>query len=240
MFPRVLGTVADELCRQIIYNGLTLLTVLSLATASHRGPGTPDPSLAPESEHTVEYAVPELHPPPSKYGEQRVNDDEIPLKFLKNPHWMNTRIGKDRPSPLPLGSRKPRQYIEQPSDGSSSSDTAAHSPFPFVASPFVPANLDETGEDEEDRIEGSLSHESRADVEADTKEEANIADASDRDRLLASRSEERQTRRSVMAKANTGGPRWCKKCDTWKPDRSHHCRFCQRCSLKSAFSVHHR
>lgn len=38
---------------------------------------------------------------------------------------------------------------------------------------------------------------------------------------------------SIMAKSNTGGPRWCRKCDAWKPDRCHHCRACRQCVLKS-------
>jgi hypothetical protein len=37
----------------------------------------------------------------------------------------------------------------------------------------------------------------------------------------------------LMAKSNTGGPRFCRKCESWKPDRTHHCRFCKRCVLKS-------
>lgn len=38
---------------------------------------------------------------------------------------------------------------------------------------------------------------------------------------------------AIMAKSNTGGPRWCRKCDAWKPDRCHHCRSCGQCVLKS-------
>lgn len=38
---------------------------------------------------------------------------------------------------------------------------------------------------------------------------------------------------AIMAKSNTGGPRWCRKCDAWKPDRCHHCRSCRQCVLKS-------
>jgi hypothetical protein len=37
----------------------------------------------------------------------------------------------------------------------------------------------------------------------------------------------------LMAKGGTGGPRWCRKCDGWKPDRCHHCRACRQCVLKS-------
>ncbi|KAF2486067.1 DHHC palmitoyltransferase-domain-containing protein [Neohortaea acidophila] len=36
----------------------------------------------------------------------------------------------------------------------------------------------------------------------------------------------------VTAKASNGSPRYCKKCHTLKPDRSHHCSTCGRCVLK--------
>lgn len=42
---------------------------------------------------------------------------------------------------------------------------------------------------------------------------------------------------AIMAKSNTGGPRWCRKCDAWKPDRCHHCRSCRQCVLKSESSL---
>ncbi|KAI8823062.1 DHHC palmitoyltransferase-domain-containing protein [Fimicolochytrium jonesii] len=29
-----------------------------------------------------------------------------------------------------------------------------------------------------------------------------------------------------------GAPRFCTKCNNWKPDRSHHCSICERCVLK--------
>ncbi|KAL0083332.1 DHHC palmitoyltransferase-domain-containing protein [Phycomyces blakesleeanus] len=29
-----------------------------------------------------------------------------------------------------------------------------------------------------------------------------------------------------------GGPKWCEICQVWKPDRTHHCRVCDRCVLK--------
>lgn len=32
--------------------------------------------------------------------------------------------------------------------------------------------------------------------------------------------------------SSTGAPRYCKKCHTSKPDRTHHCSTCQRCVLK--------
>lgn len=38
---------------------------------------------------------------------------------------------------------------------------------------------------------------------------------------------------SLMAKSGSGKPRWCRKCNGWKPDRCHHCRSCRQCVLKS-------
>jgi palmitoyltransferase len=35
----------------------------------------------------------------------------------------------------------------------------------------------------------------------------------------------------VLAKRD-GRPRYCKKCDKPKPDRSHHCSVCGECILK--------
>lgn len=31
---------------------------------------------------------------------------------------------------------------------------------------------------------------------------------------------------------NNGNPRYCSKCNCWKPDRAHHCSSCQQCCLK--------
>ena len=28
-------------------------------------------------------------------------------------------------------------------------------------------------------------------------------------------------------------PRWCRKCNTYKPPRAHHCKICSRCSIQS-------
>lgn len=41
---------------------------------------------------------------------------------------------------------------------------------------------------------------------------------------------------SLMAKSASGKPRWCRKCNGWKPDRCHHCRSCRQCVLKSEFA----
>lgn len=39
--------------------------------------------------------------------------------------------------------------------------------------------------------------------------------------------------RRLMAKPDTGRPRFCRKCNAGKPDRSHHCSTCGVCVLKS-------
>lgn len=33
-------------------------------------------------------------------------------------------------------------------------------------------------------------------------------------------------------KKSDGGARYCKKCNQYKPPRSHHCRVCERCVLR--------
>jgi hypothetical protein len=53
------------------------------------------------------------------------------------------------------------------------------------------------------------------------------------DDSLLPKDEEEENVAPLMAKSGTGGPRWCRKCDAWKPDRCHHCRSCRQCVLKS-------
>lgn len=56
-------------------------------------------------------------------------------------------------------------------------------------------------------------------------------DGAENHALLAKDPEPEAT--ALMAKGATGGLRWCRKCDGWKPDRCHHCRSCMQCVLKS-------
>lgn len=60
-------------------------------------------------------------------------------------------------------------------------------------------------------------------------------EATEEDQALLPKEEEddEQTHVPLTAKSGTGGPRWCRKCDNWKPDRCHHCRSCRQCVLKS-------
>ncbi|ORX34461.1 DHHC palmitoyltransferase-domain-containing protein [Kockovaella imperatae] len=209
--------------QQIIYNTLCILAVLSLFSASTQQAGSPDPTLDPERD----LDVPKLLPAPNSLLASEGDEDDIPLKFLRNSEWIHTRKGKDRPSPLPLPAHRIEEEQGCPSQHSASLAEPADSPFPFAASPFVPATVEETGEDTEAETSGGIYRRSSS----DHLDQEHKADAIDTDHLLPS-SAVSSGRRSVMAKSNDGTPRWCKKCDTWKPDRSHHCRFCQTCILK--------
>lgn len=105
-----------------------------------------------------------------------------------------------------------------------------------MANPLVPYNAAQAGEDEDERWEDQQTAQT---VEGETEDLEDSArnegseneEGGAQDPLLQSLSG--SGRKSIMAKSNAGTPRWCKKCDAWKPDRTHHCRFCQRCTLKS-------
>ena len=184
-------------------------------------------------------AVPKLQPAPKSRKDEHVDDDDIPLKFLRNSQWANKRIGKNRPSPLPVRSSARRKSMDSDSDRSESSH---HSLFPFIASPFVPTTIAETGEDETSEVGPSSASTMHAVLEGkgdsgeafDESNENVDEHATDQDRLLPPQS---ASRRSIMAKSNDGSPRWCRKCEAWKADRAHHCRFCHACTLKSELEV---
>jgi hypothetical protein len=233
--------------RQIIFNSLCGLCTLSLIVASTRSPGTPDPSLTPshitrpvdgaEKERT---RLPTLkrnqgrptarRPPPLG-----IDGDDIPLRYLRNSQWVNSRIGKDRPSPLPLISNRLTQSAG-PSETSSSLEGALpNSPFPASVNPLVPHSAKEAGEDRdeqrEDVITASFVEGREGFISSGAPSDTEEGEGAQPEDSLLTR--ERRGRRSIMTKGNDGGPRWCKKCDAWKPDRTHHCRFCKRCTLKS-------
>jgi hypothetical protein len=118
-----------------------------------------------------------------------------------------------------------------PSSGSSTGSPEV-SPFPLNASPFVPTTSTDAGEDEEDdeghpeiEVTGP-SNEIREERDGDGGDEDRLLPTSEHDTLSRSR-------KSLFAKNSSGGHRWCSKCNAWKPDRCHHCRFCRRCTLKS-------
>ena len=249
--------------RFIIFHMLCGLTILSLFTASTRPPGCPDPSLTPENVIPPEGEKPRSRPrprslarlqqypaPTSPTVQTSERSDDIPLRFLRNANWVNSRMGKDRPSPLPLPSRQsfepqgdrasaaapPRRSAKSASPSSGGLDFLAVSPFSLDASPFVPASAVDAGVDYEEEFEErrdsrKLERNGRDTLSALAEEngdpDTNPGDT-DRDRLLPG-----SVRSSIMVKSNTGKPRWCRKCDGWKPDRCHHCRFCRQCTLKS-------
>ena len=210
-----------ESSRLVLFHGLIGLTLLSLLIASTRSPTRPDQSLAPASANPTSV--------PAERAED-ADDDDVPLRYLRNSQWVTSRVSKDRPSPLPLTSR-PRSSSPPSADSDRSTfGISAISPFPFAASPFVPASTEAAGEDEDEAID-----EEKEDLRIEGETEGMEGDV-DTDRLLPPRKAGRRKvsqQEACFAKSNTGGPRWCKKCDGWKPDRCHHCRWCQRCVLKS-------
>jgi hypothetical protein len=228
--------------RIIIYNVLLFLTAVSLLTASSRSPGSPDQTLAPTDASSTELGDSE-----AKHLTYPTDDDDIPLRHLQNTQWAATRSSKDRPSPLPLKARGPpyahtRQSGNEQASSATSDDgfIPSISPFPFGTSPFVPSftSVTATGEDDldvrEDRIarritEGSFSAAAATEL---PEQEVDHGFEEDTERLLK-HDGGRGSQHGLFAKNNTGGPRWCRKCDGWKPDRCHHCRYCRRCVLKS-------
>lgn len=189
------------------------MTLVSLYITSSSSPGRPDQSLAPAD------ARPPDEAPATPIG---IDEDDVPLRALQSRKWMETRQGKARPSPLPLSG----------GESASPSESSSHvfptmTPFPFAPSPFTPLTNVEAGTSASSQAARQLPELDMAD------EEAFIGEGSGENEGLLERN---QRSTSITAKGSTGGPRWCKKCDGWKPDRCHHCRFCRRCTLKSEFS----
>lgn len=217
--------------RVIIANILFGLSLLSLLVASTRPPGSPDQTFAPHLPKSRS-----ITSSPSGAA-KKIDDHDIPLRYLRNSQWVTSHGIKDRPSPLPLSSLTPGTA----DSSSTSSERTDHgfgmpavSPFPFVPTPFMPSSAVDAGEDleeiaderkEVERVEGAREGAREGDGEMDMDMDV------DTDRLLPSKTVHPQP--SLFAKSNTGGPRWCKKCEGWKPDRCHHCRYCQQCVLKS-------
>ena len=156
------------------------------------------------------------------------DEDDIPLGRL--------RRGR-RPS-LALTSMQPGIPTDGDTDGTPSSGSSGFSPevlpFPLNVSPFVPTSATDAGEDADEDEYNDIGLKEAADPDLGDEE---LASGDDRDRLLdpAEPGERIETRKSLFAKNSSGGHRWCSKCNTWKPDRCHHCRYCKRCTLKSKF-----
>ncbi|WWD00394.1 hypothetical protein V866_007306 [Kwoniella sp. B9012] len=236
---REIGRFVEQ---SILYNSLLFLTLISLATTANRSPGVPDQSLAPPIKHLQDQGIrwgrsgnqliqknaTEQYPAEEDIDNE---DDNVPLRYLRNAQWVNTRIGKDRPSPLPLPNTRthpPPTGIDRTEEeggeyeSATDSDSGSEfSPFPLSAkSPFVPSTAVDAGEDDEDVLDDLRL--------TSTTEGAEDLSAS----LLRSESSEEIRGRSLMAKSNNGEIRWCRKCNGWKPDRCHHCRHCEQCVLK--------
>lgn len=230
--------------RLIVFNGLFCMTTLSLIFASTRNPGQPNQSLAPDdalaapgeaekplSQHQAKLDRRRDRPAPIEPPPAGTDQDDIPLRYLRNAKWVNSRIGKDRPSPLPLrvGVALQRESEELSMD----QGTSATSPFPIGLNPLMPTSAEDAGEDMTERNDGpphGSPDTANGHLDRSYNQEGQDLGDSAEQRLLPV---ERTQRRSVMAKSNDGGPRWCRKCEAWKPDRTHHCRYCQRCTLKS-------
>lgn len=203
--------------------------MLSLLAASTRSPGTPDPTLAPDGiTHSRVAVEKDEGPSPGYQPDAGADEDDIPLRYLRNSQWVHARGGKDRPSPLPLVSHKGTRHLSTP-PGSTPSDEGFHmpsiSPFPLNNSPFVPTSPTDAGQDTETSTPSSSTLE-RDPTTRVSGEEQDESGGRDDEMLLPKRN-------VIMGKSSNGAPRWCKKCDQWKPDRCHHCRFCKRCTLKS-------
>ncbi|WVQ75712.1 hypothetical protein IAR50_005342 [Cryptococcus sp. DSM 104548] len=222
-----------------VYNGLLSMTLLSLFTTSTRSPGSPDQSLAPSFARpsSLPSLSRERSPPRSNRHriraasadesrlEEGTHEDDVPLRYLKNSKWASTRAGKERPSPLPLGSGA-RYPPASPKSSSDSSEVSSHtvstyhgefSPFPLSANPLLPHSAEQAGEDDSQERIIPVSGEGPENIEENVP-------------LLQKPIDPVGV--SLMAKGSNGGARWCKKCDGWKPDRCHHCRQCERCVLK--------
>lgn len=209
--------------RAFVLNVLFLLTITSLIVAANRSPGIPDPTLGPGRAAEKR-----------QHDEEDDWDDDIPLRTLRDARH---RV-RDRPqSPH----RKPASvWIPAPGSGDDSGQapdamsTASSgyfpevSPFPLTLSPFVPTSATEAGEDDgdEEAVQSTGHNQSeRASLESERGAG---------DRLLSS-DVAGPSASPLFAKSSSGGIRWCKKCDCWKPDRCHHCSQCRQCTLKSEF-----
>ena len=201
--------------RQITYHFLLFMTLVSLYLTSSSSPGRPDQALAPAD------ARPKVEASATPIG---VDDDDVPLRTLQSRKWMETRQGKARPSPLPL----PSSSSSLSTSESGSDVFPSMTPFPFAPSPFTPFTTPQAGTSTGSQAARQLPELDMADEEAVLSGNTGESQA-----LLA----ESQHSLSVTAKGSTGGPRWCKKCDGWKPDRCHHCRFCRQCTLKSEWNL---
>ncbi|GAA5916495.1 hypothetical protein JCM6882_001739 [Rhodosporidiobolus microsporus] len=82
--------------------------------------------------------------------------------------------------------------------------------------------LGEEGEEEEEQVDEERENEAR-------EEEALLEGDAERDGSPARRG---GGRAQMLQVKSDGTRRFCRKCNTFKPDRAHHCSSCRRCVLK--------
>lgn len=191
-------------------------------TASNRPPGSPDPSLAPEGAR-------EKHRKPEEEGW----DEDIPLRSLHDARYRSDDQHRPRPSDIMVdGGIHAGGSMLRYTPSTSGSYSPEVSPFPLNISPFVPSSETDAGEDDDDEnLISAEQYHGGGDPFAKNMDRENGSSGSVHERLLSEPAP--NLRRTIFAKSSSGGIRWCKKCDTWKPDRCHHCRHCRRCTLKS-------
>lgn len=155
------------------------------------------------------------------------SDDDIPLRTLRDTRYhRNSTVTR---TPGDIWIPEERVSNEQGETSTASSGyTPQVSPFPLHVSPFIPTSATEAGEDDEDYVVASTALE-REDCERVSTEWDDT-----QVRLLAPHGSGTADS-SLFAKSSSGGIRWCKKCDRWKPDRCHHCSQCKQCTLKSEY-----
>ncbi|WVF69853.1 hypothetical protein IAT40_004634 [Kwoniella sp. CBS 6097] len=277
---REIGRFLEQM---VVYHFLLGMTLLCLVTTASRLPGEPDQTLAPPMTKKQKQKPNQRRPAslapfqnrvepvngpdnsvyPSEEGHDAVgtdDTDDVPLRYLRNAQWVNTRMGKDRPSPLPLPNT--RRYPPLPPTAPASSSTNRTSPSEASSTgsgPGSDTDVQSATESESDFSPFPLSAfsvstkspfvpntaeeagEDEDEDEDDLAQEEAIDQlgepvpstlGNDTDGLLMSSRTDGSEDRSLMAKSNTGEVRWCKKCEGWKPDRCHHCRYCEQCVLK--------
>lgn len=213
--------------RLCTFQPLVVLAILSFYCASTRSPGHPrsvgqggrlHSSIDADTDYlegtsTVDEAA---HHAAFAYEEE----DDLPLAQLRNHDWAAKHGRKDRPSPLP---------ISHTSRGLG--DSPKVSPFPLS----VPRRMQYASNDDGYGGDGQaaaplLSQDANKDR---SKEVGYWYEHSDRTSGGETPAHAVSGGHRLMAKPDTGRPRFCRKCNADKPDRAHHCSTCGVCVLKS-------
>nr|ODN93332.1 hypothetical protein L203_00603 [Cryptococcus depauperatus CBS 7841] len=229
--------VGRFLMQVVLYHTLLFLTLASLISTSLRSPGTPDQTLAPSLPATIStvnssqslarkpfpLSLNREQQGAVEDGTEHLDEDNVPLRFLRNTQWVKTRTTKERPSPLPLSStRNQSKFRSGPRSTpfqSPETSLSEYSSFPLSATPH---DLKSARVARNDVVK---------DILPEYQEESEKNEGLENDPLISSTASG-SGGKSLMAKKSTGGARWCKKCEGWKPDRCHHCKYCETCVLK--------